>query len=68
MHDVLDDMRATLERRGFRPNTIATYLLRARKFLRWLDEPAATTTRRDVERCVLGAARRGAAWRRRLAT
>lgn len=68
MHDVLEDMRATLERRGFRPNTIATYLGGTRKFLKWFNKPASTTTRQDVERYLLGQARRGVAPRTRNVT
>jgi integrase/recombinase XerD len=68
MHDVLNDMRCTLERRGFRPNTIATYLCQTRKFLEWLNKPARATTRRDVERYLLALARQGTAPRTRNVT
>jgi site-specific recombinase XerD len=57
MHDVVHHMRATMERRGFRPNTVVTYLQVVRKFLGWLDKPVAQVTRSDVERYLLKLAR-----------
>jgi hypothetical protein len=61
MHDVLDDIQATLERRGLWPNTIATYLCQSRKFL----EVARQTGDGDsAARCRAVPARAGAAGHR----
>ena len=46
----LRQLQTQLQLRSLRPNTVETYMQRARQFLEAVDKEPAEVTRRDVER------------------
>ena len=53
MHDALKDMQIDLETRDLRPNTVATYLRCARKFIQEIGKPLGKVDREDVRQYLL---------------
>jgi site-specific recombinase XerD len=53
MHDALKDMQIDLETRDLRPNTVATYLRYARKFIQEIGKPLGKVDREDVRQYLL---------------
>jgi hypothetical protein len=54
-------MKTRLELRNLRPNSVATYLGCARRFIERVGKPPSSVTRRDVEECLLALKREGKA-------